>query len=86
MRGWEDRCGQYLETRYTFITLRRGTDILAHQDMRDIASICPVLASSRKLKSHLVTFADGTTIRIFPNLDQHEKLIKKLESYLGKAD
>jgi len=83
-RGWEDRGGQRLETRFNHITLFRGGDVAEHEDMRDIVSLERV-ANPRngKLKYHVATFHTGKQIRIFHNLNRHDELIVKLQSHLS---
>ncbi len=77
---------QRLETRFNHLTVFRGTDVLEHEDMRDIISLEPVFnARSGKLKYHIASFPTGHQIKIFANLDRHDELIAKLQSYLPSA-
>lgn len=75
--------GQHLETRFNHITLYRGSELLEHEDMRDVVSLEPTYNSRNgKLKYHVASFPTGRQIKIYWNLDHHDELIEKLQSYL----
>ena len=71
------------ETRYTFITQYHGDELLAHESMRDLVSLEPVMNPKKgKLQYHQAKFWNGKAIKIYPSLERHDELIAKLNDSL----
>ena len=86
--GWihsgskSERAGIRFEARHTFLTLYRRGEVFAHEDMRLITSLLPTTLKNGKATSYTATFENGTTMAIFYDLENFDKLIAKLNGYL----
>lgn len=80
-----ERGGFRFETRYTFLTLYKGDDIFAHEDMRLLKSLMPQNAKIGSITSYCATFDNDNTITIFSDLENFGALISKLSGFLDKS-
>lgn len=81
-KGWFRRANEQLEIRSHFLTLYRSSDVVEHEDMREIQSLEVVTRRNGRVNYHMATFSTGHRIEIYPNLVRHDELIAKLRSYL----
>ncbi|MBI1332028.1 MAG: hypothetical protein GC165_04020 [Armatimonadetes bacterium] len=74
------------EVRFTYLTCYRGTDVIEHQDMRDIVSLDSVLDRKGKARQYIAKFSTGKTISFYAYLGKCDELIAKLRGYLAAKE